>query len=1057
MRFLKNLGQASILAMMMSGAVSAQTIEGTVTVNDNGGLGQGPVTMAEGATIVAGADNLVLENDIAINGRGNIDTDGNTTTLAGILSDGGVDGFSLAGQLRKFGAGTLVLQAANTYSGGTRLHEGALAVANNRALGSGALTIGTGTTLLAGADGLVLQNDIVINGSGNIDTGANTITLAGVISDGVISEFGFVGQWQVNEGPGWSENPRAFTGQEAAALLFGGNANDYQISTIGTDIDDINRKAWVSVYGAAGFPDCEGFPCGRQVDDNFVKSTDGFYANEGDESAFVSDWAQGAAFTNYAFGMVDVRVASQLRKLGAGTLILQAANTYTGGTLLNEGTLVVANNRALGTGVLTMGNDTTLVAGANGLVLQNDVVINGRGNIDTGANTLTLAGVISDGVITELSFAGQWQVDEGPNWTDAPRAYTGQEAAALLFGGNPADYQISTAGTDIEAINRKAWVSTYGLSGGAQVADDFVTSTGGFYRNFADQSAFVRDNAIGSEFTNYAFGLVDVPTAAQLYKRGSGTLILEGANSYTGGTFVQQGELRVIGSIRNSQVTVLSGATLSGNGVIGSLVANLGSTIAPGVNGAGTLRVDGAINLQAGSTVQWQVRAGGPSDLIVGGGAAQLGGTAAFTNLGGTYAFNSTILLMQADGGRTGSFASTNGLAGFGIIYRPELVYTNTQVLLRMAPNLLSNIVGNTPLTENQRAVVNRIDGAVTAGYNPQPLFNVYALPNAQLPGAFDQLSGEIYATAAGVGMEQERLVREAVLGRLVSVARAARSAPEAGAATGPWAQLFGGWGNGDSDGNASRFEADRMGFATGIDFGSANENGGWRAGVFGLSLQSDVTIDRLGSSAQVEQAGLGVYGSVSSGSFDIALGGYVTDVQIEASRFINLPNFADGTIGRADGNGQQAFAELSYNLETDNAVIRPFLGAAIGSLEIDGMIESGGAAALNMRRQSYTTGSMTAGADGSVKVGKKLRLGGTLAGRLQLGDRDPQAQLALAAAPQQAFTVRGVQLDQAALVAGFDATWELDSNVQFSVGYNGLIGSTITDNVARASLQMRF
>lgn len=105
MRFLKNLGQASILAMMMSGAVSAQTIEGTVTVNDNEGLGQGPVTMAEGATIVAGADNLVLENDIAINGRGNVDTDGNTTTLAGILSDGGVDELSLAGQLRKFGAG----------------------------------------------------------------------------------------------------------------------------------------------------------------------------------------------------------------------------------------------------------------------------------------------------------------------------------------------------------------------------------------------------------------------------------------------------------------------------------------------------------------------------------------------------------------------------------------------------------------------------------------------------------------------------------------------------------------------------------------------------------------------------------------------------------------------------------------------------------------------------------------------------------------------------------------------------------------------------------------
>lgn len=59
-----------------------------------------------------------------------------------------------------------------------------------------------------------------------------------------------------------------------------------------------------------------------------------------------------------------------------------------------------------------------------------------------------------------------------------------------------------------------------------------------------------------------------------------------------------------------------------------------------------------------------------------------------------------------------------------------------------MAPNLLTNILGNTPLTANQRSVVSRIDAAVTAGYNPQPLFNVYALPNAQQPNAFDQLSG---------------------------------------------------------------------------------------------------------------------------------------------------------------------------------------------------------------------------------------------------------------------------------------------------------------------------
>ncbi|MCH3833952.1 hypothetical protein LZB52_09590, partial [Campylobacter jejuni] len=85
------------------------------------------------------------------------------------------------------------------------------------------------------------------------------------------------------------------------------------------------------------------------------------------------------------------------------------------------------------------------------------------------------------------------------------------------------------------------------------------------------------------------------------------------------------------------------------------------------------------------------------------------------------YAFNSNYLLLQASGGRSGTFDAVTGFGEFGILYRPELVYTANQVLLRMAPNLLTNILGNTPLTANQRSVVSRIDAAVTAGYNPQP------------------------------------------------------------------------------------------------------------------------------------------------------------------------------------------------------------------------------------------------------------------------------------------------------------------------------------------------
>jgi PEP-CTERM motif len=111
----------------------------------------------------------------------------------------------------------------------------------------------------------------------------------------------FVGSWQVDQGPSWTVVPTAFTGQQAAAMLFGGVASNYSISTIDSNVANIDNLAWVSVWGAAGFPDCAGFPCGRKVSESAVTSTGGLYQNPGDESAFVRDWAGGSEFTNYAF------------------------------------------------------------------------------------------------------------------------------------------------------------------------------------------------------------------------------------------------------------------------------------------------------------------------------------------------------------------------------------------------------------------------------------------------------------------------------------------------------------------------------------------------------------------------------------------------------------------------------------------------------------------------------------------------------------------------------------------------------------------------------------
>jgi hypothetical protein len=124
-----------------------------------------------------------------------------------------------------------------------------------------------------------------------------TVAGAGAANASIV----FVGSWTVDQGPDWAIVPPAYTGQEAAALLFGGAPGDYEISTVDDQVADINRKAWVSVWYAGSFGDCAGFPCGRQVADNLVVSSGGLYKNPGDESAYVTDWAVGEQFRNYAF------------------------------------------------------------------------------------------------------------------------------------------------------------------------------------------------------------------------------------------------------------------------------------------------------------------------------------------------------------------------------------------------------------------------------------------------------------------------------------------------------------------------------------------------------------------------------------------------------------------------------------------------------------------------------------------------------------------------------------------------------------------------------------
>ena len=148
----------------------------------------------------------------------------------------------------------------------------------------------------------------------------------------------------------------------------------------------------------------------------------------------------------------------------------------------------------------------------------------------------TLAAILlsaSTLVAAAPTYVGSWELYSGPSWLTMPRLYTGQQAAAALFGGDPGDYVISTVGSDAALIDFQAWYDQYGRSVDA-FAQDYMYDIGtpGEYETDGDASAMVADHYYMGEgdypYVNYAFRVngasTEVPEPMSVALLGAGLL-----------------------------------------------------------------------------------------------------------------------------------------------------------------------------------------------------------------------------------------------------------------------------------------------------------------------------------------------------------------------------------------------------------------------------------------------------------------------------------------------------------------------------------------------------
>jgi outer membrane autotransporter protein len=260
--------------------------------------------------------------------------------------------------------GTAILSAENTYSGGTTITDGTTVEVTNSnpgvssSIGTGLLTLDNGI-LQAGANNLTFSNVVSLTSNGGtFDSNGNMLTWTGVISgEGELTKLG----------PG---------------TLILASTNTYSGGTL-VDGGTLGIGA-NGALGSGGVTMQLGTTLQFEASGIALQNSIVLNANPTVDTGSNTDAISGV-----------ISGPGALSKIGSGTLILAGANTYAGGTFLDQGALGVASNGALGAGSLAMQPGTTLQFESDGLTLPNAIVLNADPTIDTGSNTDTISGVIS--------------------------------------------------------------------------------------------------------------------------------------------------------------------------------------------------------------------------------------------------------------------------------------------------------------------------------------------------------------------------------------------------------------------------------------------------------------------------------------------------------------------------------------------------------------------------------------------------------------------------------------------------------------------------------------
>ncbi|MDF0606767.1 autotransporter domain-containing protein [Neisseriaceae bacterium TC5R-5] len=708
----------------------------------------------------------------------------------------------------------------------------------------------------------------------------------------------------------------------------------------------------------------------------------------------------------------------QLAKSGTGTLVLDSANTYSGGTLIQEGTIRVSADNNLGdiSGAINFAGGKLQVTNSFE-TLRNVTLLNAGGTIEvTSDNVFSIAspfGVIGDG---KLSKSGT-----GTLVLDSANTYSG---GTLIQEGTIRVSADNNLGDLSGAIS---------FNGGKlQVTNAFDTP-----RNLSVQSG---GGTIQIDDGHLAMGAL----------MGSGNLTKTGAGDFTLNGF----------SDLNGDVTV-NGGQFAARGRLGSLTLNSVSQLAIAGSGINTLEIDGSVNLN-NLTYRVNVNSLEQSDLLKVGGLATISNSVVYANLLGNtpvdYTKNTyTYKILSAAGGVNGKFVGLNDTYP---LLDLALDYDANNVYLTVSREAAGKPINNLADTDNQKNSGKALDDKGGGNALNDAITN---LSNAdQIRNALDLISGELYASVKSSLIEDNHFIRDAANDRLRSSSgnvgageKSYNAKGEKIAANSPdrvfWTRAFGAAGSIDGNSNAAKMNRDISGFLMGSDAQFSD----WRVGALSGYSRSTMETSARNSSGSSDNYHLGVYAGTQFEKILFRSGLIYNLHKLDIERDVKFPGFSDAVSSNYKANSLQVFGELAKPQKWAGIDAEPYLNLTHINLHTNEFTEAGQLAALNVDSQNSNVTFTTLGVRAVKPFNEKMTINGQIGWRHAFGDTTSKSTQSLVGSSK--FTAAGTPIAKDTAVFELGADMQLSKKTSVSLVYSGLYSNNSRENAVTAHLNWLF